>query len=118
MLEEVEEEKEEAGSNEVRRVEESLPASKILLIGDSQVRHLDAEFCDKDRRTGTKVCLPGAGIERVSAQLDTCLADGTKLIVFLSVGGNDICKVRSEELFRRFREALAKIRNKDATPVV
>ncbi|MPC54582.1 hypothetical protein E2C01_048504 [Portunus trituberculatus] len=62
--------------------------------------------------------LPGAGIKRVSTQLDTCLADGTKPIVFLSAGGNDLCKVRSEELFRRFKEALAKIRDKDATPVV
>ncbi|MPC42456.1 hypothetical protein E2C01_036078 [Portunus trituberculatus] len=117
VLEGVEEEKEEAGSDEVRRVEGSLPAGKIILIGDSQVRHLDAAFYDKDRRR-TRVCLPGAVIERISAQLDTCLADGTKPIVFLSAGGNDICKVRSEELFRRFKEALAKIRNKDATPVV
>ncbi|MPC34504.1 hypothetical protein E2C01_027896 [Portunus trituberculatus] len=63
VLEGVEEEKEEAESDEVRRVEGSLPAGKILLIGDSQVRHLDTAFCDKDRRR-TRVCLPGAGIER------------------------------------------------------
>ncbi|XP_045136199.1 uncharacterized protein LOC123519077 [Portunus trituberculatus] len=94
------------------------PQDKILVVGDSQVRHLDAAFCAKDRKRMTRVCLPGAGIERISAQLDTCLADGTKPIVFLIAGGNDICKVRSEELFRRFKEALAKIRNKDATPVV
>ncbi|MPC68661.1 hypothetical protein E2C01_062865 [Portunus trituberculatus] len=89
VLKGVEEEKEEAGSDEVRRVEGFLPAGKIMLIGDSQVRHLDAVFCDKDRRRRrrTRVCLPRAGIERVSAQLDTCLADGTKPIVFLSAGG-------------------------------
>ncbi|MPD01677.1 hypothetical protein E2C01_097215 [Portunus trituberculatus] len=118
VLEGVEEEKEEAGSDEVRRVEGSLPAGKLLLIVDSQVRHLDAAFYDKDKRRRTRVCLPGAGIERVGFQLDTCLADGTKPIVSLSAGGNDICRVRSEELFRRFKEALAKIRNKDATPVI
>ncbi|MPC66808.1 hypothetical protein E2C01_060961 [Portunus trituberculatus] len=118
VLEGVEEEKEEAGIDEVRRVEGSLPVSKILLIGDSQVRHLDAAFCDKDRRMRTRMCLLGTGIERVSAQLDKCLADGTKPIVFLSAGGNDLLKVRSEELFRRFKEVLAKIRNNDATPVV
>ncbi|MPC81514.1 hypothetical protein E2C01_076135 [Portunus trituberculatus] len=54
----------------------------------------------------------------VSAQLDTCLADGAKTIVFLNAGANAFCKIRSEELFMRFKEALIKIRNKDATPVV
>ncbi|MPC87590.1 hypothetical protein E2C01_082456 [Portunus trituberculatus] len=88
VLEGVEEEKEEVGSDEVRRAEGSLPAGKILVIGDSQVRHLDTAFCDKDRRRRTR-CLPGAGIERVSAQLETCLADGTtsKPIVFLNPRG-------------------------------
>ncbi|MPC99736.1 hypothetical protein E2C01_095167 [Portunus trituberculatus] len=80
-------EKEEAGSDEVRRrVEGSLPTGKVLLIGDSQERHLDAPFCDKDGRRKRRVCLPGAGIERVSDQLDTCLVDRTKPIVFLSRG--------------------------------
>ncbi|MPC49671.1 hypothetical protein E2C01_043481 [Portunus trituberculatus] len=86
VLEGVEEEKEETGSDEVSRVEGSLPAGKILLIGDSQVRHLDAAFCDKDSWRRTRVCLPGVGIERVSAQLDTCSANGTKPIVFFSAG--------------------------------
>ncbi|MPC45802.1 hypothetical protein E2C01_039507 [Portunus trituberculatus] len=124
VLEGVEEEKEKAEGDKVRRVEESPPtdkilsAGKILVIGDSQVRHLNMAFCDKDRERRTRLCLPGAGIEGVNAQLDMCLVDGTKPIVFLSEGGNDICKVRSEELFRRFKEALAKIGNKDATHVV
>ena len=34
------------------------------------------------------VCLPGMGIDRVAARLDTCLGDdGTKPIVILSVWG-------------------------------
>ncbi|MPC53700.1 hypothetical protein E2C01_047598 [Portunus trituberculatus] len=124
VLKGVEEKNEKAGSDEVRRVEGSLPAGKILsagktlVIGDSQVRHFNAAFSDKDRRRTTRVCLLAAGIGQINAQLDTCLADGTKPIVFLSVGGSDICKVSSEELFKRFKEALAKIRNKDTTPGV
>ncbi|MPC58260.1 hypothetical protein E2C01_052257 [Portunus trituberculatus] len=86
------EEKQKPGGDEVRRVEGSLSASKtlsagkVLVIGDSQVRHLDTACCDKDRKRRTRLCLPSAGIERVNAQLDTCLADGTKPIVFLSAG--------------------------------
>ncbi|MPC85954.1 hypothetical protein E2C01_080760 [Portunus trituberculatus] len=61
--------------------------------------YLDSAFCAKDKKRRTRVCLPGAGIEKISAQLDMCLkVDRTKPIVFLSTGGNDICKVRSEEL--------------------
>ncbi|MPC41217.1 hypothetical protein E2C01_034804 [Portunus trituberculatus] len=120
VLEGVEEERErdKAGDDEMKRSYDSLPADKILVVGDSHVRHLDSSFCAKYRKQRTKVCLPGAGIERISAQLDTRLADGTKPIVFFSTGGSDFCKVKIEELFRRFKEVLAKVGNKDATPVV
>ncbi|MPC90546.1 hypothetical protein E2C01_085538 [Portunus trituberculatus] len=65
----------------------SLPTGKILVVEDNQVRHLVSALCAKDRKRRTRLCLPGAEIERVSAQLDTCLeADGTKPIVFLSAG--------------------------------
>ncbi|MPC21308.1 hypothetical protein E2C01_014291 [Portunus trituberculatus] len=40
------------------------------------------------------------------------LEDGTKPIVFLSTGENDLCEVKSEELFRRFREFFGKIRRR------
>ncbi|MPC47998.1 hypothetical protein E2C01_041762 [Portunus trituberculatus] len=51
---------------------------KIVVVSDSQMRHLDSGFCAKDRKRRTRVCLSNAGMEKVSAQLDTCLADGTK----------------------------------------
>lgn len=44
--------------------------------------------------------------------------DGTRLIVFLSAGWNDFAKVKSEGLFRKFRQASEKIRNKGGIPVV
>ena len=44
--------------------------------------------------------------------------EGTKPIVCLSAGGNDIGKVGSEELLRRFKEVLGKIRDKGGIPVV
>ncbi|MPC49201.1 hypothetical protein E2C01_042997 [Portunus trituberculatus] len=59
---------------------------RVPLICDNQVRHLNAAFCDKNRRRRTRVCRPGAGNKRVRVQLDTCLEDGTKPIVFLSAG--------------------------------
>ncbi|MPC33110.1 hypothetical protein E2C01_026452 [Portunus trituberculatus] len=86
VLEGVVEEIKKAGGHEVRRADDFQPAGKILVVGDSQVRHLDSMFCAKDRKRRTRVCLPAAGIKRVSAQLDTYLANGIKPIVFLSTG--------------------------------
>ena len=49
------------------------------------------------------MCLPGAGIDKVGVTLDTCLGDDrTKPIVILIAEGNDLCKVRYEELCRGF----------------
>ncbi len=39
-------------------------------------------------------------------------------VVFLSGGGNDIGRVGSEEIFRRFRETLPKIRDKGGISIV
>ena len=123
VLEGVTEEEEQVASEERERKEgadgRTLPQGRVLVLGDSQVRHLDSAFCARDRTRRSRVCLPGAGIGRVSARLDTCLEeDGTKPIVFLSAGGNDLGKVRSEELFGKFRLALEKIRNRGGIPVV
>ena len=99
--------------------EPTLPQGNVIVLGDSQVRHLANSFCARDKARRTTVCLPGAGIGRVSAKIDTCLKEhGSKPIVFLSAGGNDIGKVKSEELIGKFRLALNRIKNKGGIPVV
>ncbi|MEJ1857862.1 hypothetical protein, partial [Escherichia coli] len=61
------EETEESGDGEERETNrkvdgKTLPPGNIVIVGDSQVRYLDREFCDKDRKRRTRVCFPGAGI--------------------------------------------------------
>ncbi|KAG0713124.1 hypothetical protein GWK47_016881 [Chionoecetes opilio] len=83
----------------------SLPEGKILVIGDSQIRHLDSRFCDRD------------GMHMKS--IVECMADQEKKpIVCLSAGGNDVECVRSEELLRRFKEAVGNVRDRGGFPVV
>ena len=80
---------------------------------------MDRAFCARDRKRRTRVCFPGAGIGHVAERLDRVLSgEGTNPVVCLSVGGNDIGKVRSEELFKRYREALGKIRDRGGIPIV
>lgn len=49
----------------------TLPQGKVIVLGDSQIRHLDSSFCARDREHRSRVCLPGTGIGRVSARIDT-----------------------------------------------
>ena len=105
---------------EVRKVvADSLPRGNILIVGDSQVRYLDRAFCARDRKRRTRVCFPGAGVGHVSERIEACMAnEGIKPIVCLSAGGNDVGKVRSEELLRRFKEVLGKVRDRGGIPLV
>ena len=58
------------------------------------------------------VCLPGAGIGEVSDRLEDVLAgEGDAPTVVISSGVNDLGRIRSEELFRRHKETLARVRN-------
>ena len=97
----------------------TLPSGRCLVVGDSQVRYLDREFCSRDRRNRTRWCFPGAGVQEVSQKLDRVLAgEGPAPTVIFSAGGNDIEKVRSVELRKRFREALERVRSLGGVPVV
>ena len=92
---------------------------KVVVVGDSQVRYLDRVFCDRDRKNRISVCLPGAGIGDVGDRVGRCLAgEGVKPIVCLSAGGNDIGRVRSEELYRKCQETLGRVRDLGGVPVM
>ena len=81
----------------------SLSQSRVIVLEESQVRHLHSVFCARDRKRRTRVYLPGTALNRVAAKLKTCLyEDVTKPIVILIAEGNDLCKVRYEELCRGF----------------
>ncbi|KAG0719249.1 hypothetical protein GWK47_007320 [Chionoecetes opilio] len=61
---------------EVRMVDDtSLPEDKTLVVGDSQVRHLDSRFCDREGMHMKSVRYPGKGIGYVSDTIVECLAD-------------------------------------------
>ena len=92
---------------------------RVLVVGDSQVRGIDSEFCRADRGSRTVACFPGAGVRDVSVRMDRLLAgEGEEPIVCLSVGGNDVGRVRSEELYRRYEEMLRRVVERGGIPVV
>ncbi len=85
----------------------NLPQVRVLVFGDNQVRHLVSAFCARERKRRSRVCFLGTRIGKVADRLDKCMAnDGAKPIIFFLIsGGNDLDKVRSEELFGTFRQA-------------
>ncbi|KAG0724184.1 hypothetical protein GWK47_041151 [Chionoecetes opilio] len=105
---------------EVRTVDDtSSPEGKILVVGDSQVRHLDSRFCDREGMRMKSVSYSGKGLGYVRDKIVECMADQRKKsIVCLSAGGNDVEGVSSEELLRQFKEAVCKVRDRGGFPVV
>ena len=97
-------------------VEEALGGTEdVLVYGDSIVRGLgvDSVRKSKPRRFRTS-CYPGQGVKRVSEALSS--VEDKPLVV--SVGGNDIGFLGSEELKRRFRVMLGKLRDRRSTSVI
>ena len=121
-------EEEEVVEIEVGSIDETTPSSgvapsasegKIVVVGDSQLKGLGGAFCAKDARRRTCVVFSGAGVDHVEDRLESVLArEGAAPTVCLSVGGNDLGWVRDEEIFRKYRIALGKVRDLGGVPVV
>ena len=81
------------------------------------MRGLGRVFCARDARRRMCVCLPGAGVGDVDERLEDVLAgEGVAPVVCLSAGRNDMSRVRPEELLRRYRQALGRVRDLGGTP--
>ena len=86
----------------------SQPSGKSLqIVGDSLCRYLGRAVKSK---VGGTFCFPGAGVGQVVKEIDH-LADSSKVSCIIA-GGNDIHKRRSEELVKKYIEALEKVRMK------
>ena len=76
-------------------------------------------FCARDSERRMCVCLPGAGIGEMSDRLeDVLVGEGNAPTVVISTGGNDLGRIRSEELFRKYKEALGGVRDLGGSPVL
>ena len=64
-------------------------------------------------------CFLKAGLGDVDDRLGSVLVrEGVASTVCISAGGNDIGRIRRQELFRRYREALGRVRDLSDTLVV
>ena len=64
------------------------------------------------------MCLPGAEIGEVSDRLEDVLAgEDDAPTVVIRAGGNYLGRIRSEELFRKYKEALGRVRDLGGSPV-
>ena len=106
-------------NKEVSAGDSTRPAGKCVVVGDSQVRGLGRLFCARDSERRMCACLPGAGVGDLVERLDGVLrGEGVAPIVCISAGGNDIGTGSSEELLRRYRQALGRVRDLGGTPVL
>lgn len=92
---------------------------QTLVVGDSQIRYLDRTFCARDRGNRLRVCYPGAGIGDIINNMNDIMAgNGNNPIICISVGGNDVGRVRSEELIQRYKTAIELVRSKGGIPII
>ncbi|XP_069191429.1 uncharacterized protein [Procambarus clarkii] len=90
---------------------------RTLVVGDSQVRHLDRTPCARDRGNRSRARHPGAGIGDIVGNMnDTMMGNRNKPTICISAGGNDVGRVRSEELTQKFRTATELVRSKGGIP--
>ena len=96
----------------------SLFSDKILVVGVSQVRYFDRAFCARDRKNRTLTCYLVEGIGDIGDRLGSVRAgESFRSTVCVSAGGNDIGRIRRQELFTRYRETLDRVRDLGGTPL-
>ena len=83
------------------------------------MRALGRVFCARDSERRMSACLPGTGIGKIFDRLENVLAgEGEAPTVVISAGRNYFGWIRSEELFRMFKEILGRVRDLGGTPVL
>ena len=96
-----------ADAENTRKTDETtLSSGKVVVVGDSQVRGLGKVLSSRGGKRWMSVCLPGAGVGDVVER-----SEGVAPTVCISAGGNDIGRVRPQELLRRLRQALERVRD-------
>ena len=118
--------KDQCTGEAVKKTDETILSSgkkykkgKIVVVGDSQVRGLGRLFCARDSKTRMCVCLPRAGIGEMSNRLKDVLAgEGDTPTVVISAGGNDLGRIKSEVQFRRYKEALGRVKELGGSPYI
>ena len=103
---------------------ENQVSSDIIVVGDSQVRHLGTNFAGlsssfRRKPKSTVFCYPGARVSHVGRQIGEGLGSDVmpqvKLDkacdVVIHVGGNDVIYVGSEEQVAQYRELLVGARD-------
>lgn len=109
-----------ADAENTRKTDETtLSSGKVVVVGDSQVRGLGKVLSSRGGKRWMSVCLPGAGVGDVVERSEGVLAgEGVAPTVCISAGGNDIGRVRPQELLRRLRQALERVRDLGGIPVL
>ena len=95
------------GDRKARQEASILSSPELVVIGDSQVRHLGGNLGRKSR----VACFPGAGVVSREGKvgLEQLLPEipfDSSSSVVINIGGNDIGRVGSEEIFRAYERVL------------
>ena len=103
---------------------------EISIIGDSQIRNLGLEICNrrnknvkKSKKKFSTICYPGATTDQIHQAIDSLNDKKANTDFVLHVGGNDVRNRdgkfnRSEEVIKKYQKMLAKCKEKSRKTIV
>lgn len=92
---------------------------EVRLVGDSMLRGQLIEFCGRSPRSRKRFCIPGAGVDDVTAAVDAVsnqAPENTNYVIH--VGTNDVQRIRSEELLDKYRTMMRTYKEKSNNVIV
>ena len=92
---------------------------EIRLVGDSMLRGQLIEFCGRSPRSRKRFCIPGAGVDDVTAAADAVSSQAPENTTYvIHVGTNDVQRIRSEELLDKYRTMMKTYKEKSNNVIV
>ena len=89
---------------------------EVLIVGDSMIRGQGSIFPKRTGRRCRAVCLPGAGVERVTRAFSGL--EGNESPTVVVTGTNDVASFSSEALKRRYGELLSELKERRSHSVL
>lgn len=89
--------------------------AEIRLVGDSIVRGQLTEFCGRAPASRKRYCFPGARVEDMTESIEDYTYGATRDTRYIMhIGTNNVLATRSEELLKRYRLLLKKLKTKSS----
>ena len=76
------------------------------------MRHMDVEFCERNQKRRKRHCFSGAGISKITNEIDNIFKQPSKAMAVIKVGSNDVERLNVAEFMNKYKELIKKLKTK------